>query len=130
MFHLLDSSWLADDRLFCSVGPLRDAGTRARWRVDAMRLALALSLYRLEEGKSAPALPDLVPKYLPDGLPIDPYSGQAFHYRIANGQETVWSTGPDRVDQGGRNHGGELLDDDARWARGDFDLIKQAPRWP
>jgi hypothetical protein len=132
MIHLLDTSWLADDRLFCPVVPLREAAIRARWRVDATRLAVALSLYRLEEGKSAPDLEALVPKYLPAGLPIDPYSGQPFGYRILpqNGQAIVWSTGPDRVDHGGKRHGGHLADDDPQWVHGNFDLIKSAPQWP
>ncbi len=132
MIHLLDTSWLADDRLFCSIAPLRDAAIRARWRVDATRLALALSLYRLEEGKSANDLQGLAPKYFPAGLPMDPYSGQSFGYRIApkTGQAFVWSTGPDRIDHGGIRHGGHLFDHDPQWARGDFDLIKMAPQWP
>jgi hypothetical protein len=130
--HLVDASWLADETLFCAVAPLRSAATRASWRVDATRQAIALSLYRLDEGKPAQDLKDLVPKYLPDGLPPDPYSGQPYHYRIApeNQQGIVWSTGPDRIDHGGRRHGGNLPDDDAQWSRGDFDLIKAAPQWP
>ncbi len=140
--RLVDASWLADERLFCSVLPLRNAATRAQWRVDATRQAIALALHQLELGKPAQNLQDLVPNYFPAGLPMDPYSGLVFRYRIAPdnepaiadgpapGQGIVWSTGPDRIDHGGRKHGRLLPDDDARWLNGDFDLIKLVPRWP
>ena len=129
--RLLDRSWLADERLFVSVVRLRDAATRARWRVDAKRQAIALALFRIEEGKPVNDLQDLVPKYFPSGLPIDAYSGATYRYGIGpDGNEAVWSTGPDRIDHGGQKHGGHLADDDPRWANGSFDLIISAPQWP
>jgi hypothetical protein len=82
--RLLDASWLGDERLFAPVVELRAAATRGRWHVDASRLALALALYRLREGKPAKVLKDLVPRYLRQ-LPVDPYSGQAFRYRVRRG---------------------------------------------
>jgi hypothetical protein len=124
--RLMDASWIVDERLFCDVSRLRGAATRSRWRVDAARQALALSLYQLEQGKPAQALQDLVPKYLPE-LPVDPYSGKSFLYSAERRQ--LWSTGPDRIDHGGRNHGGHLPDD-AQWQRGEFDLITPVPHWP
>src|SRR5205085_1469850 len=83
--RLLDASWLADDKLFARVLPLRAAATRSRCHVDACRLCLALRLYQLDEGKTAQRLEDLVPKYLPQA-PVDPYSGQPFRYRISQGE--------------------------------------------
>jgi hypothetical protein len=152
--RLLDASWLADPQLFVPVLSLRSAATRARWRVDACRLKVALGLYRLLENKSAQKLEDLVPKYLPQ-LPVDPYSGQAFRYRISQGEElaiagdeefqgrkgpgqgkvqpgqgVLWGTGPDRMDHGGKKHGGHLPDDDPRWWSEGLDLIAVAPSWP
>src|SRR5262249_39800321 len=67
----LAASWLSDEQLFAPGVPLRAAATRARWRVDACRLAVALALYQLQEGRPAIRLEDLVPKYLPQ-LPPDP----------------------------------------------------------
>ena len=106
------------------------AATRARWRVDATRQAVAVALYRLEEGKSAGQLQDLVPKYLAS-LPIDPYAGQPYRYGVdmRNGRESLWSTGPDRIDHGAMQHGGNVPDGDPRWANGAFDLITIVPRW-
>jgi hypothetical protein len=146
--RLLDDSWLTDARLFAPVVPLRAAANRARWRVDARRLAVALGLYQLHQGKAAQRLEELVPNYLPQ-LPVDPYSGQNFGYRISQGealdirgpegpelvrvprgQGIVWSTGPDRVDHGGRRHAGEAPEEDPAWARGEWDLIMVVPRWP
>jgi hypothetical protein len=153
--RLLDASWLSDERLFAPVVPLRAAATRARWRLDSCRLRVALALYRLREGKPARTLEALVPGYLPQ-LPGDPYSGQAFRYRVAQqqehlefagdepfegkngpdrghvqpGQGILWSTGPDRVSHDGRHHGGGLADDDPRWANEGLDLIAVVPYWP
>jgi hypothetical protein len=143
--QLLTDSWLTDERLFAPVRGLISWGTYARWRVDASRLAVALGLYQFRERKAAQRLEDLVPKYLPK-LPEDPYSGQPFRYRISEGEEiethgpnglgkltvqrgqgVVWSTGPDRVDNGGRKH--EVADDNPP-AREGLDLVTLTPRWP
>jgi hypothetical protein len=152
--RLLDASWLSDEQLFAAVVPLRSAATRARWRVDACRLRVALGLYQLREGKPAQRLADLVPNYL-RALPIDPYSGRAIRYRISGGEQLViagdeafqgrngpgkdrvqpgqgiiWSTGPDRTDHGGRRDGGALGDDNEAWAGMGLDLIAVVPLWP
>jgi hypothetical protein len=137
MAELLDSSWLADDRLFCFTHRLRAAATRSRWRVDAARQQVALGLFQLEKGAVAQNLQELVPKYFPAGLPTDPYSGQPFHYRLAPkddpaeppGSAILWSTGPDRQDDGGRFQGDLFADDDVRWDRGGFDLIVTVRAW-
>ncbi len=128
--RIVDASWLADERLFLDVTPLRAAAIRARWRMDATRQAIALSLYQIEQGRPAGNLQDLVPQYLPTGLPIDPYSGQFFRYRSAPQPAVLWSTGPDRIDHDGRNHGGRLADADPLWSRGELDLILAVPQWP
>jgi hypothetical protein len=150
----LDASWLADEALFAPVMPLRRVATRGRWRMGAARLAVALALYQREKGKPAQKLTDLVPGYLAK-LPVDPYSGEQFHYRVSAGEKLeipegesfqgrdgpnrgvvrlgqgiVWSTGPDRTDQGGRKHGGRLPDIDRGWSRDGLDLITVVPFWP
>jgi hypothetical protein len=58
-------------------------------RVRGTRLQLALALYQLQEGRAAPSLADLVPRYLP-AVPVDPHSGQPFQYRISNGERITW----------------------------------------
>jgi hypothetical protein len=128
---LLDTSWLADERLFCPVGPLRDAANRSRWHVDVARLTVALSLHRMDKGKPADTLKDLEPRYFPGGLPIDPYSGQSYSYRVdPAGREIVWSVGPDKIDNGGHKDGTPIPDDSPRWQTDGLDLIKAVPRWP
>jgi hypothetical protein len=142
--RLLEASWVTDARLFCPLAPLQVAATRARFRIDADRLTIALVLHQVEAGKPVDQLDDLVPKYLAQ-LPVDPYNGQGFRYRISRdgepvrgvngedlgpvrvGQGILWSTGPDRVDDGGRADGGRWEDDDSRWSHGGFDLIRVIP---
>ncbi len=151
--RLLQDSWLADSQLYCSVPHLQAAANRARWQVDAGRLAAALMSYQLREGKPAARLDDLVPKDIPE-LPVDPYSGQSFHYRISEGEELavlqgnmgfprprevgakigpgegiLWSTGPDRVDDGGRRQGNRLQINSDDALRAGYDLITRIPRW-
>jgi len=92
-------------------------------RVRGLQLALALALYERQHGQPAPTLATLCPTYL-ERLPVDPFSGKDFKYRIAQaderlheaapdypvgrrlrleeGQGIVWSTGPDRRDDEGK----------------------------
>jgi hypothetical protein len=152
--RLLDASWLSDERLFVPVLTLRAAAARSRWRVDSRRLELALLLYQIREKKAAARLEDVVPRYV-SKLPVDPYTGEPFHYRISKGetievvgdgdfqgrkgrgrgrakpgQGIVWSTGPDAVDDGGRKHGGQIADDAPDWRGGGIDLVRVVPAWP
>jgi hypothetical protein len=144
--RLLDSSWMSDDRLFTPMVALRSAGNRSAWQVSAARLAVALQLYRLREGTPARQLQQLVPNYLTK-LPVDSYSGQSFHYRVSRGEELIylrpdgrgrtrpepvrvqpgqailWSTGPDRTNNGGHKHGERLADNDRGWSTEGFDLL-------
>lgn len=125
----LDDSWLADERLFFLATNLQKVGTRSQCRVDAMRLAMAVSLYQLENGPLA-RLNDLVPNYLAE-LPKDPYSGEGFRFAAADPAREqpakIWSTGPDRVDDGGRTDGHVISDESPRWLRGGLDLITSVP---
>jgi hypothetical protein len=98
----------------------------ARWqfcRVRAAELQLALRLFQAEQGKPAASLDELVPRYLP-AIPVDPFDGQPFRYRLSQGerievpgaavgagqvsekdvppgQGILWSVGEDGHDDGG-----------------------------
>jgi hypothetical protein len=56
-----------------------------RW-LRAARLATAFALYQVDHGRPPAQLDELVPAYL-TSMPLDPYSGQPFHYRISRGEE-------------------------------------------
>ena len=85
MVRLLDASWLADERLFCAIVPLREDAVK-RWRLDATRIAVALVQYRLDQGRlPGPAI--LIPQYFPQGLPVDPITGQAYRCRLSRPAE-------------------------------------------
>lgn len=146
--RLLDTSWLSDERLFVAVWRLRTAATRARCQLDSTRLAAALALYQVREGKTAELLDDLKPRYLAE-LPIDPYSGQPFQYRLSKGEKiellradggqidmlhvqagdvVLWSTGPDGMDDSARQDGSRLLHQNPHVSRGGYDLIVVLPK--
>jgi len=54
----------------------------------AMQLKLALRWFQADTGKPAENLDELVPKYLPS-IPLDPYDGEPFRYRLSRGEEIV-----------------------------------------
>ena len=65
----------------------------------AMQLKLALRWYQADNGKPADNLDELVPKYLPS-IPIDPYDGEPFRYRLSHG-EARWRRCRPHKDSGG-----------------------------
>jgi hypothetical protein len=129
MTRLVDASWLADERLFCTAESLRVAALRSRVRVDTTRLAIAVALHRMEERQAPERLDDLAKRF-PGQMPIDPYSGRPYGYDKGLATARIWSTGPDRVDDGGLRDGEDVPDDDVRWRTGKLDLVKTEPRWP
>jgi len=73
--------------------------TLARNRASAA--AVAVALYRRENGGKYPeTLSALVPSYLP-ATPIDPYSGAELKYRRDVNGYKVYSVGANRKDDGG-----------------------------
>ena len=129
MAELLDTSWLADERLLCPADALRTAALRSQVRVDLTRLAIALALHRIEQ-HAAPENLGGVAQWFPAGVPVDPYAGKIYRYSNVPGNTRVWSTGPDRVDDGGLLDGENVPDDDPRWRTGKLDIVKSEPTWP
>jgi hypothetical protein len=119
-------------------------------RLRALRLRIALALYEINNGHPAKQLADLAPRYLAK-VPVDPYNGQPFHYRISKGERLQWTVPPigatpkyRRVESGQgiiwsvgpslRDHGGkiQLLDSPdlaIAGAPGFGDYIFLVPRW-
>ena len=62
--------------------------------------ALALRLYRKENGRYPEDLQALAPKFLPS-VPSDPYDGKPLRYRKLQKGFKVWSVGENRKDDGG-----------------------------
>jgi hypothetical protein len=128
------------------VSQARWAFAQALCRLRATRLVTALALYEVDKGTPAQKLADLQPKYL-DSLPVDPFSGEGFHYRISTGEKIercnadgamesipivagrgiLWSVGPDQVDNGGTVDGAHF-DGGYGWGT-NLDYIFLVPRW-
>jgi hypothetical protein len=121
-------------------------------RLHALQILFALVIHEAEQRQTAPELDDLVRGGQLTALPVDPFSGQPFHYRVSAGerinwpsgreegvfqlrevpagQAVLWSVGPDGVDHGGVKHGGSQIGGDyRRWAQDRLDLIFLVPRW-
>jgi hypothetical protein len=80
--------------------PLLDRVTDTHALQRVTMTALALRLYRKENGRCPENLQQLVPKYLPSVL-IDPYDGKPLRYRKLQKGFKVWSVGGNRKDDGG-----------------------------
>jgi hypothetical protein len=92
---------LADD-LIKNRNNMRDILAKP-WRLcatRAMQLKLALRWYQADNGKPADNLDELVPKYL-SSIPLDPYDGAPFRYRLSRGEKIEWLPDPDAVPAGG-----------------------------
>ncbi|MCA9078319.1 MAG: hypothetical protein KDA93_25045 [Planctomycetaceae bacterium] len=78
---------------------------RCEIRQELVDMGYALADYRAETGSFPKSLESLVPEQL-DELPIDPYSGGVYRYKLTDGGFLIWSVGPDGFDDGGRDHDG------------------------
>jgi hypothetical protein len=83
--RLIEQSWLRPLLPQWSGDHPRRAYVEGLAHLRAARLQLALALYQIEEGKPAATLDDLVPRYLAE-LPVDPFTGRGFQYRVSQGE--------------------------------------------
>jgi len=71
------------------------------------KIAIALRLYRLKNGRYPETVSALVPEFI-DKLPVDPFSGKDFIYRTEGRGFIVYSVGSNMKDDGGvedaKNH--------------------------
>ena len=84
-----------------------------------LTVELALHCYQTEHGRGPDRLDQLVPGHL-KRVPLDPFSGQPFIYRVSGTNWLLYSVGADGVDDGGKAAGrsassqGDLLYD-SQW---------------
>ena len=67
----------------------------------ATRAGLACKIYKARAGRYPDGLEALVPDILPE-VPIDPFTGKPFVFRIQNGELLIYSLGSNQKDDGGR----------------------------
>jgi hypothetical protein len=77
------------------------------------RTAIALERYRLRQGRNPDALAD-VAQFFETTVPLDPFTGRQPVYAIEDGRPKLWSVGPNRRDDGGREDANGA--DDIVWA--------------
>jgi hypothetical protein len=77
-----------------------------------LQLGLRVERYHATEGHYPPALADLA-SHFPEGLPIDPFSGEAFRYTVSEDSFLLYSLGPNQRDDGGKP--GRTGDGDMVW---------------
>lgn len=69
-----------------------------------MKLGLQIERAYQEQGKYPGSLEELASKF-PEGLPKDPFSGDAYHYTPSKDGFLLYSIGPNWVDDGGQSDG-------------------------
>jgi hypothetical protein len=94
-----------------SYGHLIQAEDRVNTKLELVRLAAALAVYRAEQGRYPAKLKDLVPDIV-DSLPLDIYSGNPFVYKSdADGAGYVlYSVFFNGADDGGTDYSGNIID--------------------
>jgi len=55
-------------------------------QIRVRQVYIALMVYQAEEGHAAAKLEDLVPRYL-SNLPLDPWTGQSYSYKVSQGEK-------------------------------------------
>ncbi|MCC6794208.1 MAG: sigma-70 family RNA polymerase sigma factor [Candidatus Hydrogenedentes bacterium] len=88
------------EMLFPAISNLVGAGSNATAQLDALEIMIALEQYRRAEGAYPGSLDALSPSYLNETR-VDPFTGNPYHYHIADDGFRLYSTGSDRVDNGG-----------------------------
>ncbi len=78
------------------------------------QVAIALRLYRHENGRYPETLQELVPKYLPS-VPVDPFDGKPLRYKRLKSGFKIWSIGQDFKDDGGVEQKPRLISGDIVW---------------
>ena len=76
------------------------AESALRARLGCAEVALACERFRLSTGHFPAALAELTPDIL-EAVPMDPYTGRPLMLRRDESGLTVYSTGPDKADDGG-----------------------------
>jgi hypothetical protein len=84
-----------------AVGRVAEASNKSAMRRDAMAAALVLELWKRTRGEYPASLEEMTPEYLP-AVPVDRFDGRPLKYRLHDGRATIYSSGRDRDDDGGR----------------------------
>lgn len=100
--------------LFPAISRVQETAERSLARREAVVTAIALELYRRQNGGAYPErLEALVPRFLPE-VPRDRIDGAPMRYGIAEGRPVLYSVGVDRDDDGGKVYVNPNGDIDAR----------------
>ena len=95
-------------------------GERAKAALAALRTVVAIRLYMLEHYGKPPATLEDLTDILPQQAMIDPFSGNLLVYRRGDEGWTLYSVGPNLVDDGGRQG--------TRWD--ELDMVYRLPPEP
>ena len=93
--------WTIPRLLVPAVSKVAHSRQLGRAQRDAALVVIAMERHRRSHSGAWPAaLSDLAPETIAE-LPVDPYDGAPLRYRVLEGTPTIWSVGPNKIDDGG-----------------------------
>lgn len=98
-----------------------DRHTPLTTHLAALRIMMALQVYKAEKGAFEDTLDALAPGIL-DKVPVDPVSGEPFRYECTEDGWRLWAVGPDKKDDGGE------VPYDPDTGKGDILFTSKTPR--
>jgi hypothetical protein len=99
---------------------------RAEAKSQLTLMALALAAYRADHGAYPETLSQLAPRYMSE-VSADPCGDGPLHYRVANGEYTLYSLGCNGKDDGGHSH--DDPEDKEAGSEQDDIVIRSAVLW-
>lgn len=89
-------------KFFPGVPYVYESFTGCEQRFELSKIAVAIMLFRGEQGRYPSTLDDLRPRYF-DEIPGDRFSDAPLHYRLEGDGFLLYSVGPNRNDDGGES---------------------------
>lgn len=131
---------LANESFLLSVSaPAMERMVALIWRATASRRALLTTVAVLRYGRDKGVYPGTLEGLVADGyvkeLPVDPYSGEPFGYRVTGDGFLLYSWGANLVDDGGRQGTGQngaprMYAENGDWVFWPVQAASRAPKAP
>lgn len=110
--------------LLPAITTMSHATRRNAASVRCMMTLVAIERYRVKAKKWPEKLEELVPAYL-DAVPLDPFDGKPLRYHSTDHGVMVYTTGQDRIDNGGALNRKSPVDPGSDWGYELWDVSKR-----
>jgi len=77
-----------------------EAQARVEAEIDLMQIGISVEQYHASTG-NYPATLDAISSSLGGSVPVDPFTGEAYHYQLSGGSFLLYSVGSNLTDENG-----------------------------